>query len=418
VQAFRARNWTAVFRAAADVGHYTEDTTSPLHSTANFNGQLTGNNGIHGRHESEMVERHITLADLTTRRTNPPLEEGLRSVSDRVEFAFETLLQGYEIVMPILEADSAATILDGSFGDTYYAALFQFVGQQTIDQLNDGAQRLADLWHSAWVEAGRPVFDPAPVALAAPRLSSVVDGDLTEFEGESEFQTNTTDAGDNENELDQLFVGWSGGRLLLGVGGNLAPGNALILLLDSAEGGQSTLDIRAGPAPLQGLSGTVLDAGLTPDFALTVVRSAGGLSVHLTDLGAQSSALLGSSSAPVFPLQGGGEAGFDNSNTGGVRDRDGRTVMDAESVRTGLEISLPLESVGLQQPVGAVIDLLTLITGDSAPVSFSNQTLPGLPLGEFAPGTENGDTVLGDVGLGRFELQGGTGSPTEGVALR
>ena len=42
----------------ADIGHYVGDAHQPLHATANYNGQFTGNGGIHSRYETSMVNAH------------------------------------------------------------------------------------------------------------------------------------------------------------------------------------------------------------------------------------------------------------------------------------------------------------------------------------------------------------------------
>jgi hypothetical protein len=44
-----------VFGVAADIGHYVADMHQPLHLTRNYNGQLTGNYGIHARYEGQMI---------------------------------------------------------------------------------------------------------------------------------------------------------------------------------------------------------------------------------------------------------------------------------------------------------------------------------------------------------------------------
>ncbi len=57
--AFQNQDWTAAVAAAADIGHYVADTHNPMHLTVNYNGQLTGQNGIHSRFESQMTGRHL-----------------------------------------------------------------------------------------------------------------------------------------------------------------------------------------------------------------------------------------------------------------------------------------------------------------------------------------------------------------------
>ncbi len=48
-------DWTKAKQFAADLGHYVADGHMPLHITNNYNGQNTGNSGIHLRYETTMI---------------------------------------------------------------------------------------------------------------------------------------------------------------------------------------------------------------------------------------------------------------------------------------------------------------------------------------------------------------------------
>ena len=58
VEAMDARDREAILRAAADLGHYAADAHVPLHTTLNYNGQLTGQDGIHALWETRLPERY------------------------------------------------------------------------------------------------------------------------------------------------------------------------------------------------------------------------------------------------------------------------------------------------------------------------------------------------------------------------
>ena len=55
VTAFQAKNWTQAVALAGDIGHYVGDLHNPLHDTVNYDGDLTGQSGIHSRFESKMT---------------------------------------------------------------------------------------------------------------------------------------------------------------------------------------------------------------------------------------------------------------------------------------------------------------------------------------------------------------------------
>ena len=56
VHSFKHKNINAILKNAADLGHYCGDIHVPLHTTQNYNGQLTGQRGIHGLWESRLPE--------------------------------------------------------------------------------------------------------------------------------------------------------------------------------------------------------------------------------------------------------------------------------------------------------------------------------------------------------------------------
>lgn len=55
-EAFRARDGKRILKLCADMGHYIGDAHVPLHTTSNYNGQKTGQHGIHGFWESRIPE--------------------------------------------------------------------------------------------------------------------------------------------------------------------------------------------------------------------------------------------------------------------------------------------------------------------------------------------------------------------------
>lgn len=54
--AFLERDVKRILRHSADIGHYIADAHVPLHTTANYNGQLTGQDGLHAFWESRLPE--------------------------------------------------------------------------------------------------------------------------------------------------------------------------------------------------------------------------------------------------------------------------------------------------------------------------------------------------------------------------
>lgn len=150
VAAFAAGEWEDAVALAGDIGHYVADLHNPMHLTVNFNGQLTGQHGIHARHESEMTERY--LPQLTPSGGSPT------GIPDVLPTLFDWIDEQYPGVETILEADrTAAEIAGNTWSEAYYAQLWEEVGQSTALWIARAVERVAGMWTAAWVEAGSPV---------------------------------------------------------------------------------------------------------------------------------------------------------------------------------------------------------------------------------------------------------------------
>ncbi len=161
---FRTEQWSAAALTIADLCHYAGDATQPLHCTANYDGQLTGNNGVHSRYESDMMALH--LAELTT----PVLPvRYYASVNDTM---FTAIGQSWAAVSVILQADDDAIDRgSGQYNTTYYDVLWSDTQAMTRARIDSATVLTASLVYTAWVNAGRPVVpgssahvEPGPLA--------------------------------------------------------------------------------------------------------------------------------------------------------------------------------------------------------------------------------------------------------------
>ena len=58
LDAFRRIDLESILLYSSDLSHYVADLHQPLHTTENFNGQLTGQMDIHARFESDLLNRY------------------------------------------------------------------------------------------------------------------------------------------------------------------------------------------------------------------------------------------------------------------------------------------------------------------------------------------------------------------------
>ncbi|MBN1199592.1 MAG: hypothetical protein JXA23_09590 [Bacteroidales bacterium] len=146
-------NWNRAGLFAADLGHYVGDGHMPLHLTRNYNGQYTGQSGVHSRYESKMVGRYEDQLNI--------VPDSCQYIGNVKEFIFTYIYANYQYVDSILLADQeAATIAGNTVSDLYYGTLWEHTGAFTRELFQKGSRALASLIYTGWIEAGSPHIDP------------------------------------------------------------------------------------------------------------------------------------------------------------------------------------------------------------------------------------------------------------------
>jgi len=165
--AFEKKDLAKILKTSADIGHYIADAHVPLHSTSNYNGQKTGQNGIHGLWESRVLELFSGEYDLFCGRAT--------YIDNVQEYMWLTAGDSYNAVDSVLSFERLAT---KHFGDDGKYT-FEQRGTQTIrtysqefcrkyhDMLGDQVERrihasiisISSIWYTAWVDAGMPDLD-------------------------------------------------------------------------------------------------------------------------------------------------------------------------------------------------------------------------------------------------------------------
>lgn len=130
--------------------HYIQDAHQPFHASNNYDGQLTGNAGIHARFERDLVERFQSRLSLTP--TAP------RGISNARDYAFDTLLASNSLVDAILKADSAAAAGREFYDDEYYEKFFTAVKPILEKRLSEAITATASVIVGAWEAAGKPAL--------------------------------------------------------------------------------------------------------------------------------------------------------------------------------------------------------------------------------------------------------------------
>jgi len=146
-----------IINDAGVMGHYVADAANPHHTTIHFNGwaetapnpeRYTYDRGFHSRFESAFVGAHVEQSDVNDRVTESP-----------ASFAGEAR----SAVMRHIQASHAEVEtlyrLERDLGFDPGAELNPETRDFAADRLAAGAQMLAALWWSAWLESASPAGD-------------------------------------------------------------------------------------------------------------------------------------------------------------------------------------------------------------------------------------------------------------------
>jgi hypothetical protein len=141
---------------SAVVAHYIGDAFQPFHAAVNYDGQLTGQQGIHARFETEMFDRY---ADKLRIAPDP-----IQPVANVRQFTFATLTDSFSFVEPILAADRVAVQGKEEYDDGYFDAMLEKTRPILEKRISQAITGVASVITAAWTDAGKPALP-----LEAPR---------------------------------------------------------------------------------------------------------------------------------------------------------------------------------------------------------------------------------------------------------
>jgi hypothetical protein len=150
---FERLDWAKAVLFASDLGHYVADGHMPLHITRNYNGQYTGNTGIHSRYESAMINSYISQI------TYEGFEIG--EIEDVNQYVFNYMYGNYPFVDSVIAADDYAYAIAGNTNSSNYRqALWDKSKGFTILMFKNASHALTELIYTAWRRAGSPDMSP------------------------------------------------------------------------------------------------------------------------------------------------------------------------------------------------------------------------------------------------------------------
>jgi hypothetical protein len=164
-EAFRSGNKDSILFYATDLGHYIGDANVPLHTSLNYDGQLTNQKGLHSLWESMIPEIELNRYNLYSGHKAVYLQNPEKRVWDCIRRAHILLTDvfGMEKAASQQFIDSTkfrVQVRRGREVKSYtseFAKAYSRLLKNTInEQLLHSADMLADFWYTAWVDAGKP----------------------------------------------------------------------------------------------------------------------------------------------------------------------------------------------------------------------------------------------------------------------
>lgn len=165
VFAFENLDGKKILRLSSELGHYLSDVHVPLHTTKNYNGELTDQVGIHAFWETRLPELYAdSKYDFMVGKAE--------YVADTKEYIWNTISQSHELVSDVLDIEKQ---LSNKFPDDqqycyeernsrtirieceeYAQAYHEEMGGMVEERMQSSILAVGSFWFSAWVAAGQP----------------------------------------------------------------------------------------------------------------------------------------------------------------------------------------------------------------------------------------------------------------------
>ena len=166
--AFKRKNKSEILFISSELSHYIADAHQPLHTSSNYDGQLTNQKGIHALWESFIPQKFGNAWDFKT--------DTAKYIADITAETWKIIKQSHALVAPLLAAEkkvrnsfpqnkiykkdaSGKTVMfynSPVFSDAYAKQFYTSLNGMVEQQLRRSIYEVACFWYTAWVNAERP----------------------------------------------------------------------------------------------------------------------------------------------------------------------------------------------------------------------------------------------------------------------
>lgn len=164
IDAMQKKDAGRILRLSADLGHYVADANVPLHTTRNYNGQLSGQVGIHAFWESRLPELFAEEYDLwngSATYIENPAREIWKAVAN-AHAAMDSVLLFERQLTESFKSDRKYAYIDRNkilvrtYSEEFSTKYNALLAGQVERQMRVSVRMISDLWYTCWVNAGQP----------------------------------------------------------------------------------------------------------------------------------------------------------------------------------------------------------------------------------------------------------------------
>lgn len=190
-KAFREKKKTEILFVAADLAHYIGDAHMPLHTSANHDGQLTNQKGIHALWESRLPE-------LYGKSYNYHADQA-KMIDDVEKETWRIIMASHKLVDSVLitdrelkkkfadkkvfKTDPEGKIIKSKYGAQIFSEEYTKEFHKALKGMVEKQMRAAivatsNFWYTAWVNAGKPDLSDLDPAELTKRNAQFLEEDM------------------------------------------------------------------------------------------------------------------------------------------------------------------------------------------------------------------------------------------------
>ncbi|MCI4670028.1 MAG: zinc dependent phospholipase C family protein [Bacteroidia bacterium] len=163
-KAFERKDLISILKISSDLGHYVGDSHVPLHTTENYNGQMTGQKGIHGFWESRLPELFGEEYDFFVGQCY--------YVEDLYNESWKFVLESHSLLDSVLDLEkklsqeypadkrysyeSRNNIVVRTYSREYSEVYHRKMDGMVEKRMRQAILRVGSYWYTAWRLAGSP----------------------------------------------------------------------------------------------------------------------------------------------------------------------------------------------------------------------------------------------------------------------